>query len=192
MSVELARSTVEAHLGRRSASGVALPSIFEEKRGVFVTLRKRHLGSEALRGCIGFPYPVRRLAEAIQAASIAAASEDLRFSPVKEDELASIVFEVSVLSRPSSIDSEPRSNLPSMLRKGKDGLMISNNKASGLLLPQVATEFGMDQARFLSQVCVKAGLSPDEWLDRSTKIQTFQAEVFSERTPNGEIVRTQE
>jgi uncharacterized protein (TIGR00296 family) len=67
--------------------------------------------------------------------------------------------------------------------------MISRSYASGLLLPQVATEFGMDQVEFLSQACIKAGLPPGAWLDPATRVQVFQAEIFAETRPRGEVVR---
>ena len=190
-TVELARSTVQAHVRQASLPDAALPPVFEEKRGVFVTINRARNGPEKLRGCIGFPYPVRKLGAAIRNTSVAAASEDPRFPPVNGGELDAIVFEVSVLTRPIPIESEPRSSLPSKLRIGEDGLIVSDANSSGLLLPQVATKFGMGQVEFLSQASVKAGLSPGDWLDRHIKIEVFQAEIFSELEPNGEVVRIQ-
>jgi hypothetical protein len=67
--------------------------------------------------------------------------------------------------------------------------MVSRSYASGLLLPQVASEFGMGQVEFLSQTCIKAGLPPDAWLDTATRVQVFQAEIFAEKKPRGEVVR---
>jgi uncharacterized protein (TIGR00296 family) len=76
-----------------------------------------------------------------------------------------------------------------MVRIGTDGLMISRSGFSGLLLPQVATEYHMDPAEFLSQACLKAGLPPDSWLDSDTSVQTFQADVFGETKPHGKVER---
>jgi AMMECR1 domain-containing protein len=36
---------------------------------------------------------------------------------------------------------------------------------------------------------MKAGLLADAWLDPETRVYTFQAEVFTEATPRGPIVR---
>jgi hypothetical protein len=65
--------------------------------------------------------------------------------------------------------------------------MISTASAGGLLLPQVATEQGWEAEEFLNQACLKAGLSPDSWLLPSTKVQIFQADIFAEKTPRGEV-----
>jgi hypothetical protein len=61
---------------------------------------------------------------------------------------------------------------------------------SGLLLPQVATEIGLDSKAFLALTCQKAGLSPDAWLTSDVVVLRFQAEVFSEETPRGVVVET--
>ncbi len=188
-AVQLAREAVETHLtgGQQSAKDWPLDP-FSELRGVFVTLNMAGNAQGRLRGCIGFPYPVKRLGDAIQEAAVAAATEDPRFPPVTPDELGSIVVEVSVLTPPKDIGG-PRRDLPSKVRIGEDGLIVSRAYLSGLLLPQVATEFGMDQTEFLSQSCLKAGLPPDAWLDEETRVQVFQAEVFTETSPKGEVVR---
>ncbi len=159
---------------------------FSDLRGVFVTLNVAGTEQGRLRGCIGFPYPTKALGDAIQEAAVASATEDPRFPPVTPDELGSVVVEVSVLTPPQDL-AGPRHELPSKVRIGKDGLIVSQGYLSGLLLPQVATEFGMGQVEFLSQSCLKAGLPPDAWLDESTRVQVFQAEVFAETSPGGEV-----
>jgi hypothetical protein len=189
LAVSLAREALECQVSGRKMSARNLNSgPFSEPRGVFVTLNTVAPAGNALRGCIGFPYPVKRLGDAIREAAVAAASEDPRFPPVGREELDSILVEVSVLTIPRDLDM-PRREMPSRVRIGRDGLMISRPYASGLLLPQVATEFGMDQVEFLSQACIKAGLPPDAWLDPVTRVQVFQAEIFAETEPRGEVVR---
>ena len=106
-----------------------------------------------------------------------------------QGELGSLVVEVSVLTPPQDLVAPRRQDLPSKVRVGEDGLIISDSRQSGLLLPQVATEFGMDSMEFLSQACMKAGLPPDSWLDGQTRVQVFQADVFGEAQPRGEAVR---
>lgn len=187
-AVELARSALDSHVTSRRLGKPAEGGVFSELRGVFVTINRETGAEERLRGCIGFPYPVKPLGVAIQEASVAAASEDPRFPPVGKDELDSLVVEVSVLTRPEVVVSSPR-ELPEKVRVGVDGLIVSRFGSSGLLLPQVATEYGMDSTEFLSQACMKAGLPPDSWLDKGTQVQTFQAEVFAETSPRGEVRR---
>jgi len=189
LAVELAREALECSVnGKRMPVRNLDSGQFSEARGVFVTLNTTAPAGDNLRGCIGFPYPVKRLGDAIQEAAVAAASEDPRFPPVGKEELGSIVVEVSVLTPPRDLDV-PRREMPSHVKIGTDGLMISRSYPSGLLLPQVATEFEMDQVEFLSQACIKAGLPPDAWLDPATRVQVFQAEIFAEKRPRGEVVR---
>ena len=189
-AVKLARESMEAHVSGRGAEPrppTEMP--FSELRGVFVTINRAEEAPERLRGCIGFPYPVKPLGEAICEAAVAAATEDPRFPPVSRSELDSVVVEVSILTPPRPLVAENTKDRPSMVRIGTDGLIISRYGMSGLLLPQVATEFGMDQAEFLSQACMKAGLPPDSWLDKETEVKTFQAEVYAEKRPGGDVER---
>jgi uncharacterized protein (TIGR00296 family) len=190
-AVALARDTLDAHVaGAVAKLGPLSPDAFSEHRGVFVTLNVASASvEERLRGCIGFPLPVKKLGEAIRAATIAAASEDPRFPPVAKSELDSVVIEVSILTIPEVIEVSRPQDLPARVRIGTDGLIVTRSYLSGLLLPQVATEFNLDQTEFLSQACLKAGLPPDSWLDKATRVQVFQAEVFAESFPRGKVVR---
>ncbi len=188
-AVKLARETLDSHVSSKRVPKPVSGGVFSELRGVFVTLNRASNGSERLRGCIGFPYPVKALGEAISEATMAAASSDPRFPPVAPGELDSLVVEVSVLTRPVEMKLGDRRELPSHVRVGVDGLIVSRDDQSGLLLPQVATEFGMDQSEFLSQTCLKAGLPPDSWLERGTEVKVFQAEIFAEATPRGRVER---
>jgi uncharacterized protein len=190
MAVRLARETLDAHVrGEEVPTRTWSAGPLSERRGVFVTLNLAAQAQEGLRGCIGFPYPVNILGRAIRDATIAAASEDPRFPPVRLGELDSIVVEVSVLTVPESLGVSIRRDLPSHIRIGVDGLIVSGHGLSGLLLPQVATDFGMDQIEFISQACMKAGLLPDAWLTDDTDVQVFQAEIFAELRPRGEVVK---
>jgi uncharacterized protein len=191
-AVRLARESIEAVVSGSTEPRTPKEDPFPQLRGVFVTINRAEPSQERLRGCIGFPYPVKPLGVAIREAAMAAATEDPRFPPVSKAELGSLVVEVSILTPPKPLDIPSRRELPSKVRIGTDGLIISRFGMSGLLLPQVATEFGMDQVEFLSQACMKAGLPPDSWLDKETEVQAFQAEVFAEREPRGRIEREPE
>ncbi len=189
-AVNLARETLDAHvMGRKPEAKAAPPGIFSELRGVFITINSDEPNPDRLRGCIGFPYPVKPLGRAIQEATMAAATEDPRFPPVSPGELGSVVLEVSILTKPEVIRTSKAIDLPSKVRIGVDGLIVSRFGLSGLLLPQVATEYSFDQTEFLSQTCMKAGLPPDSWLEEGTDVQAFQAEIFGEKSPRGEVVR---
>ncbi len=186
--VLLARSTLDSFVSHRSVEKLEFVSpLLKEKRGVFVTLKAVGSGGESLRGCIGFPFPVRPLGDGIREATVAAASEDPRFPPVESEELGRILLELSVLTPPETVEVRERTELPKRIRVGKDGLIVSTGYQSGLLLPQVATEYRMDAETFLSATCEKAGLPPDSWLEPAVTVQRFQAEIFAETEPGGEV-----
>jgi len=153
------------------------------RRGAFVTL-KRVDGN--LRGCIGIPYPLKPLRDAVVHAAVGAAERDPRFPEVEASELDSLTVEVSALTQPETLDSKP-SDLPDHVRVGIDGLIVSGSGTSGLLLPQVASEMNLNSEAFLSLTCRKAGLMPDAWRTKEVRVQRFQAEVFAEATPRGVV-----
>ncbi len=150
--------------------------IFNEKRGVFVTLT----GDGELRGCIGYPYPVLPLGEALRDAAVSAAVRDPRFMPVREDELAAIEFEVTILTPPELLTCSAAER-PKNIEVGRHGLIIKDRGMSGLLLPQVATEYGWGAEEFLMHTCIKAGTDRDAWKRDDTALYTFEGQIFSER-----------
>jgi len=75
----------------------------------------------------------------------------------------------------------------SKIKVGRDGLIVERSFCKGLLLPQVPVEWKWDEETFLCQCCMKAGLPPDSWLLDETKVYTFQAIIFEEKTPGGEV-----
>jgi AmmeMemoRadiSam system protein A len=138
----------------------------------FVTLTR--MG--ALRGCIGYVHAIRPLAEAVAHCAASAATEDPRFSAVTPEELPELRLEISVLS------SLLRLIDPTALEVGVHGLYISQQGRHGLLLPQVATEFGWDRETFLRRTCVKARLPEDAWL-HGAEIHVFTVAHFSDGLP---------
>lgn len=169
--LELARATIKKHLAG-GGGGYPVPEapVFREKRGVFVTL---HRGGE-LRGCIGYPLPLKSLGEAVGEMALAAAFEDPRFPPVAADELDGLDIEISVLTVPQKVAA------PDQVQVGRDGIIISKGFQRGLLLPQVPVEQGWDLEQYISYGCRKAGLPPDEW-KKGVQIEVFQAIVFGEK-----------
>lgn len=155
---------------------------FSKKQGVFVTLKKQG----ELRGCIGYPQAYFPLNEAVNKAAIAAAFEDTRFPEVKKAELKEIEFEISVLTIPERIDAKKPEDYLKKIKIGRDGLIIKNRFTSGLLLPQVAPEWGWTVLEFLENTCLKAGLSRNAWKDADVEVYSFQAQIFSEE--NGVVV----
>jgi len=173
--LKLARSSIESYFSGKEIDFKEEKAEFKEKQGVFVTLHK----NKELRGCIGFPYPFLPLSEAVFQAARAAAFDDPRFPPLDKKELKDIKIEISVLSIPSEIKCK-KEKVPEEIKIGKDGLIIQSYGNSGLLLPQVATEWKWDEKEFLENCCQKAGLEKDAWLEDNCKIFKFQAQIFSE------------
>ena len=162
--------------------------VFQEPRGVFVTL-KRHSSGE-LRGCIGYPLPYLPLARGIARSAVAAATEDPRFPPVAGKELGRLTVEVSILTVPVPLASTSPEAMIAEVVVGRDGLIVEGHGASGLLLPQVAPEQGWTTEELLDGTCEKAGLPPGAWRDPRVRIRRFEAEVFAETTPDGPVERS--
>jgi uncharacterized protein len=187
--VRLARRTIEASFKRTRVDLSDAPPNTREVCGVFVTLNILSGKEKQLRGCIGYPYPIKPLVDAVNDVAEAAAFEDPRFPRLIQHELGEVVIEVSVLTPPEKVKTENPQQLPSLVKVGVDGLIVKRGGRSGLLLPQVAPEWGWDSEEFLSQTCVKAGLPPDSWLLHGTEISRFQAIIFAEKMPGGDVER---
>jgi AmmeMemoRadiSam system protein A len=168
--LRLARQALEYYF----RTGGHLPSpvksgLLKERRGAFVTL---HVDGE-LRGCIGYPLPVKPLDETIIEMAVAAASQDTRFEPLAADEMERLKIEISVLGLPEPVGD------PERVEVGRHGIIVSKGYFKGLLLPQVPVEQRWDRETFLAHGCLKAGLPPEEWR-KGAKIEVFTAQVFSE------------
>lgn len=167
--LHLARTTLEAR-----AAGEPLPvckdltQTLKEKRGAFVTLHR----NGQLRGCIGYISAVKPLHETIQEMALAAGFQDPRFPPLDIQETGDLELEISVLTPLREI------NTLDEIQVGTHGLMLVQGSYSGLLLPQVAAEYGWTREEFLEHTCMKAGLQPKAWKDKKTKIFIFSADIF--------------
>lgn len=175
LGLALARQAVEAAVRRSRPVHGALPDVFSEPRGVFVTLTR----DGQLRGCIGLPYPVAPLGEAIIEAGQSAALHDPRFPPLTLGELDRIRVELTVLTMPTPI-SGPPSERPNVVEVGRHGLIVRGLGTSGLLLPQVAIEYGWTATEFLGHTCRKAGLPPDCWRRPDIEVSLFEGQIFHE------------
>lgn len=176
--IRLARKAIETYL--KDGKIIEVPDdvnpILKDERGVFVTLNK----NGDLRGCIGYPEPVKPLAQAVIEVAISAATGDPRFPQVTLSEMEKIQVEVSVLTRPELIEVQKPAEYLQKVEVGKDGLIVEMGIYRGLLLPQVPVEWNWDTEEFLANTCMKAGLSPDCWLQDGVKIYSFQAQIFDE------------
>ena len=169
--ISIARSTLDTYLSAGKVPEIhpASPAL-SEHAGAFVSLHQE----DELRGCIGQIEPDRELYKIVQSCALSAALDDPRFPPVTAEQLPSLNIEISVLTpmiRVARIEE---------IEVGKHGLYITLGGWRGLLLPQVATQYGWNREVFLSQTCRKAGLPENSWRDRPVAIFRFEAQVFSE------------
>lgn len=176
--LKLAREAITVYLkeGRVIPIPETTDTLMHENRGVFVTLNKEN----CLRGCIGYPEPVMPLINAVVDAAISAAVRDPRFNCVTLEELETIELELSVLTKPELIPVDDPTEYLDNIIIGEDGLIVESGPYRGLLLPQVATEWGWNKEEFLSNTCNKAGLSSECWLSGDVKIYKFSSEIFEE------------
>lgn len=169
--LRIAREAIAAAVQGRLYRSEAAPVEAEQPAGAFVSVH--HCGE--LRGCIGQIEARQPLAAAVAQCAASAATRDPRFRPLTMHELQEDTeIEISVLTPMQRVGS------PEEIEVGRDGLLIEQGPRTGLLLPQVATEWGWDRDTFLAQTCRKAGLPLDAW-KHGAEIYKFQAEVFSER-----------
>ena len=178
IAIEIARKSIEKFVKDKRESEIdleILPKEFSELKGVFVSIYKNN----NLRGCIGFPYPIYPLAIAISKAA-KEACKDPRFEELKEEELKDIKIDVSILGEMKRIDTKVKNRIDiiNVLDKNK-GYMIVRRFQSALFLPQV-WKIIKDKREFLENLCLKAGLRKDCWLDEETEIYEFEAEIFEE------------
>jgi uncharacterized protein len=168
--LEIARNAIVSHY-----ENSVIPAreetepLLQEKRGCFVCIKI----NGKLRGCIGSFVSDQPLYQLVREMAVSAATRDPRFYPMSKQELGESNLEISILTslqKVSAIDE---------IVPGKHGLYIEKNTARGVLLPQVASEYGWDRETFLCQTSIKAGMQADAWKE-GAGIYIFGAEVFNE------------
>ncbi|MDQ1280307.1 MAG: uncharacterized protein QG670_1570 [Thermoproteota archaeon] len=191
--IVLAREAITSFLktGKKITVPPTTSHQLKEKCGVFVTLNSVKRGVEELRGCIGYPEPIFPLVEATIDSAINSATQDPRFPPLTSRELDQVKIEVSILTPPKLMTVGAPQDYINELKIGRDGLIVERGFCKGLLLPQVPVEWQWNVEEFLSNCCMKASLPPDTWLIKGTRIYKFQAIIFKEKTPTGEIERVE-
>jgi MEMO1 family protein len=155
-----------------------------EPRGVFVTLYKNvrqgkgqaKAESKELRGCIGYIWPIKPLAQSVSDNVIGACSRDPRFPPVIAGELNDIQIDINVLTPLHRVNSYRD------IVVGHDGVVMYKSGRQAVFLPSVATDFGWTLDEMLSQLSVKAGCGADGWRS-GARFDVFQAESFEESLP---------
>ena len=174
--LRLARTSIDRALADEPPPALLeRPHPDDPSHGIFVTLR---IGSE-LRGCIGTLAAEEGIPNTVVRFAREAAFRDPRFPPLTAEEWPRVTLEVSVLTPPRRISAEE-------IEPGRHGVILEMGVRRGLLLPQVATEWGFSREQFLAAVSQKAGLPDNAWKMSDAKLYGFEAEVFGEETPGGQ------
>ena len=180
--VALARQTIMENLGSKidkiKADKLAerlKGHQFKNRCGTFVTINMEG----RLRGCIGNLYAQKTVLEEIRHNAIHAAFKDPRFPSLSESELNRIDIEISILSVPKPLDYKNSDDLIDKLRVHVDGVILKKGFSSATFLPQVWKQLP-NKEDFLVHLCLKAGLTANEWQKGSLEILTYQVQYFEE------------
>jgi len=192
--IKFARENIEHFL--KNSKRIIIPNElrekFSDKYGAFVTLNVYNIKGNPLRGCIGYIEPKFPLYDVIHRVSVSSATEDPRFPSVTLEEMDELIIELSILTPPKLIEvTDPNEYLEKIVI-GRDGLIVEKGMRRGLLLPQVPVDHDRNWGVeiFLEHTCNKAWLSSEAWRNiKTTKIYSFQAILFEEKVPRGEVVR---
>jgi len=171
--IKLARNTLESYIRHgNTLEFKPMFSVLEENWGAFVTLME----NGQLRGCIGHFGRDLPLFQVVKEMTIAAATQDPRFAPVKTAELPNIKIKISVLSGLKEISDVNE------IIVGEHGVYIRSGYRGGTYLPEVAVEQGWNRTQMLEHLCAeKAGLPKDAWKDKNTQIFIYTSQIFGEK-----------
>jgi hypothetical protein len=147
----------------------------QEDGACFVTLEV----AGQLQGCLGIIEPERPLVQEVYSKAQAASYRDPRFSALQESQLTNLTIEVSVLSKPVTLDVSSEHELRAILTKNQTGVILSDHSHRALFLPQVWEQLHTAKD-FLYHLKMKAGWPGSYW-SPSIEVQTF--EVVSIKRP---------
>lgn len=159
----IAHSSIEYGLLHRKVMPIRVGDYSDhlcQKRATFVTLNLNH----QLQGCIGSLIPQYPLIQDVVKNAYAAAFEDPRFLPLKQDELSQITIHISILSPMEEMTFQSEADLIAQLRPNIDGLLIKADGRSATFLPSV-WESIENAEQFLRHLKAKAGLPENYWSD---------------------------
>jgi len=169
--LKIARDTIVSFVTTGKVPAVVTASKgLQAANGCFVTIKQHG----QLRGCIGNFVSDQPLYRLVQEMAVSAATRDPRFYPMKQQDLTEFDLEISVLSPLTFAESMDE------IQVGTHGIYLVRGSYRGVLLPQVATEYGWDRDTFLKHTCLKAGLPENAW-KKDCQIYLFSAQVFGEK-----------
>jgi len=168
--LSVARNALSARLtGRELALPAEAPAGLWQRLATFVSLH----AEGRLRGCIGELEARFPLIESVQRNALHAGFDDPRFEPLRAEELAGLVIEISILTPAERVASREGIEI------GRHGVILECQGRRAVFLPQVAPEYGWDVETTLGHLAVKAGLEREAWRG-DARLSVFEAMVFSE------------
>jgi AmmeMemoRadiSam system protein A len=176
--LSLARQSIDNYVHGDSAPSLEmdkLSPVLQDQGACFVTLTYQGF----LRGCVGALEPYQSLAEDVREHAVAAAFQDYRFPPVQANELKDIKIEISYLTRPEILNYGTPDELPKILRPNIDGVVLRDGVYRATFLPQVWEKIP-DPEEFLEHLCMKMGLSANQWRRKKLDVLIYQVEEFHE------------
>jgi MEMO1 family protein len=176
--LQLARQTIRDWVTKKSKptpDARRFPASWSEPKGCFVTLTKQG----QLRGCIGHIVPQEPLLQAVVDNACSAATEDPRFTPLREAELNQIEIEISLLTNPQPLAFSSPEDLLAKLRPHVDGVVLKIGGRGATYLPQVWEQLP-DKVEFLNHLSEKAGCASDAWRQSGAQVLVYQVESFKE------------
>ncbi|MEA3254840.1 MAG: TIGR00296 family protein [Candidatus Altiarchaeota archaeon] len=184
--VKHARAVIESHFGAETPDiPKRMRDLMEKEHGVFVVLRGP---LNVIRGCIGYAESPMPLNRAVPEVALSAALRDHKFPPVRQSELKNLIVEVSLLTKPEHVKVDKPQDYPQNITVGRDGLIVHKDFSKGLLLPQFPVERGWNIKEFLSRTCIRGGFEGDSWSRGDITLYKFNARVFTELQPRGDVV----
>lgn len=169
--LKIARDTIVAYVPSGNVPTIESTSKgLNLQSGCFVTIKQKG----QLRGCIGNFVSDQPLFKLVQEMAVSAATRDPRFYPMKAFDLDEFELDISVLSPLEKALSVEE------IKVGTHGIYIVKGSYRGVLLPQVATDYGWGRDEFLRHTCIKAGLPEDAWMGEC-EIFIFSALVFGDQ-----------
>ena len=164
--IDLCKLIVNSEYNEKPMS-IIYPQVFDQPGACFVTIEE----NGRLRGCIGSIVAHRALITDLVEHAKDAAFKDMRFSPVREEELPHLKYAVSILTDPKKIIFENEEQLMEKIVPNEDGIIIRDGDYQAVYLPSVWEELP-DKNEFMKSLKVKAGLKEDHFSE------TFEAYKF--------------
>ena len=149
IAVKLARDAVRAQVaGRCLTMPSRLPEVFRTRAAVFVTIAK----NGRRRGCKGVFEPVTdNLAAEIVRAAVGAATADIRYRPIRRNELDQLTFTVSIVGPLKRVEDT------NACSPGDHGLLLRSGDTSGVILPGEAKTSAWGLAEAKRQAGIRSG-----------------------------------